>query len=438
MTRTAFYRLVTATLCLGCLIYGAEAAAQMVEDNPTGGPLDTFRVQMLAAQGAISGTLTVTFWLLATIEFTFAMIMVALHEGGMEGFARELVIRVLFIGFFYTLLLNGADWVNSIVSTFSTLGSQAGGIGVQQLSPDGILDVAVTMMNSATDNFTVFDLQDSFALLFASGITFLALLLIAGNLALVLVEFYIVGYGGVLLLALGGSRWTSNYAIAYLKYAFSIGMKLFIFYVIAGVGVSVITDRIVNDLDVDMLSQWWSLAAFAVVLCIVASKAPDAVTGLLNGVSTQAAISMAAAARTAGTVAAGAAAGAAAGGAAAGAVARGAASAGTSAAGGAKAAGQAYALGAQQPGNTARNAAANLAKAGYAEAKAGLKAAGAAGSSAFPVGNSVGGRMAASMASQMTSATSAAAPAASGSPSSGGTGGAGGGSGSGSSGGGRG
>ena len=396
--RRAFYRLVAATFCLGCLVYGAEAVAQMVEDNPTRGPLDTFRVQMLAAQGAISGTLTATFWLLATIEFTYAMVMVALHEGGMEGFARELVIRVLFIGFFYTLLLNGADWINAIVSTFSTLGSQAGGIGVQQLSPDGILDVAVQMMKSATFNFTVFELNDSLALLFAAGITFLALLLIAGNLALVLVEFYIVGYGGIVLLALGGSRWTSNYAVAYLKYAVSIGMKLFIFYVIAGVGVSVITERIVNDLDVDVLSQWWSLAGFAVVLCIVASKAPDAVTGLLNGVSTQAAVSMAAAAQVAGATAAAAASG------------------GASAVGGSAAVGQAFRLGNQQSGSTALNAAANLAKAGYAEAKAGITGTRpSSAGSAFPGRGTVGGRMAATMASQMTPATtSASAPAPSG------------------------
>ena len=388
MTRPAFYRLVAATLCLGCLIYGAEAAAQMVEDNPMRGPLDTFRVQMLAAQGAISGVLTTTFWLLAMIEFTFAMIMVALHEGGMEGFARELVIRVLFIGFFYTLLLNGADWMNAIVSTFRTLGSQAGGIGVQDLSPDGILDVAVQMIKAATDNFSVFSPMDSAALLVAAGITFLALLLIAGNLALALVEFYIVGYGGIVLLALGGSRWTSNYAIVYLKYAFSIGMKLFIFFVIAGIGVEVITDRIVNDLDVDVLSQWWSLAGFAVVMCIVASKAPDAATGLLNGVSTQAAISMAAAARTAGSTAAAASSG------------------GASAIGGSAAVGQAFRLGSQQSGNTALNAAANLAKAGYAEAKAGITGVGTSGS-AFPGRGTVGGRMAANMASQATPTTHA-------------------------------
>lgn len=392
MTRPAFHRLVAATLCLGALLYGSEAAAQMIEDNATSGPLDTFRLQMLAAQGAIAGTLTATFWLLATIELTFAMIMVALHEGGMEGFAREIVIRVLFIGFFYTMLLNGADWINSIVSTFSTLGSEAGGIGVQQLSPDGILDVAVQMMKSATFNFTVFDLNDSLALLFAAGLTFVALLLIAGNLALVLVEFYIVGYGGVVLLALGGSRWTSNYAVAYLKYAFSIGMRLFIFYVIAGVGVRVITDRIVNDLDVDVISQWWSLAGFAVVLCIVASKAPDAVTGLLNGVTTQAAISMAAAARTTGSVAAAASSG------------------GASAIGGSAAVGQAFRLGSQQSGNTALNAAGNLAKAGYAEAKAGVTGVRTSGAgSAFPGRGTVGGRMAANMASQTSSATTSAA-----------------------------
>ncbi len=394
ISRHVAYGWIILAVAAGCLLDVGDASAQMLEDNTTAGPIDAFRQAMLNAQATISGLLAGTFWALATIEFAFAMFMVVLHDQGLEGFGRELVIRILFIGFFWTLLQNGADWINSIVATFADLGSAAGGIGTNALSPDGIVDTAVTMIKDVSSNLSVLDLGTSIAFLVAGLITFMALLLIAANLALVLVEFYIVGYGGIVLLALGGSRWTSNYAVAYIKYAFSIGMRLFILYVLAGIGVSEIQDRIVNDLDVDNINQFWTLAGFAVILCIVASRAPDAVTGLLNGVSTQASMSMGSAARIVGSTA------------------QAAVSGGASALGGASAVGQAVRLGSQQQGSTSLNAAANLMKAGMAEGKAAITGKPTSGS-AFPGRGTVGGRMAANMANVAKSSASSAAPSSS-------------------------
>ena len=365
---------------LATLLPVTEALAQIAEDNLPSGPIDAFRQAALAAQGRIAGALTTTFWSLALIELTFTLVVLALHEASMEAFAKELVLRVLFIGFFWTLVLNGAGWVNAIVATFADLGSQAGGIAQGGLSPDDIVDTAVEMMKLATFEFSVTEFGTSLALLFASGICFIAMLIMAGNLALVLVEFYIVGYGGIVLLGLGGSRWTSNYAVAYLKYAVSIGMRIFIFYLLTGIGYAIIRTQVESQLEIN-LGQFWSLAGFAVVLCIVSSRAPDAVTGLLNGVSTSASISAIQAARVAGTVASGGTAAAA------------------SAAGGAMAAAQAARLGSLQPGNTAVNAAANLARAGGAEVRAKLTGR-PTGGSVFPGGGTAGGRMASSLSSQ--------------------------------------
>ena len=365
---------------LAMLLPVTEALAQMAEDNLASGPIDAFRQAALAAQGRIAGALTTTFWSLALIELAFTLVVLALHEASMEAFAKELVLRVLFIGFFWTLVLNGAGWVNAIVATFADLGAQAGGIAQGGLSPDDIVDTAVDMMKLATFEFSVTDFGTSLALLFASGISFIAMLIMAGNLALVLVEFYIVGYGGIVLLGLGGSRWTSNYAVAYLKYAVAIGMRIFIFYLLTGIGYSIIRAQVESQLEIN-LGQFWSLAGFAVVLCIVSTRAPDAVTGLLNGVSTSASIGAIQAARAAGTVASGGSAGLA------------------SAAGGAMAAAQAARLGSVQSGSTSLNAAANLARAGAAEIKASLTGRPTSGS-VFPGQGTVGGRMASSLESQ--------------------------------------
>ncbi|MDE2253020.1 MAG: type IV secretion system protein, partial [Betaproteobacteria bacterium] len=52
------------------------------------------------------------------------------------------------------------------------------------------------------------------------------------------VESYIIIGGGALLLGFNGSKWTQPFAEKYFGYAFSIGIKLFVLYLITGLGQS--------------------------------------------------------------------------------------------------------------------------------------------------------------------------------------------------------
>ena len=64
--------------------------------------------------------------------------------------------------------------------------------------------------------------------------------MIAAAIILSLVESYIVLSAGVLLMGFGGSRWTKDFALKTVIYAVSVGAKLFVLQLIAGLGAQII------------------------------------------------------------------------------------------------------------------------------------------------------------------------------------------------------
>ncbi len=359
-----------------------EAFAQVAENNLSAGPLQAIGTSMRAFQASVTALLTNTFWLLATIEFAISLILVSLNDEGINGFFRELVIRCLFVGFFYTMLVYGIPWTTDIIDTMIFLGDRASSANFVDLKPDIFLDLGIDLMKRATDSIGFGTFISGMFNLAAACIAFLALVWIAGNFALALAEFYIIGYGGIWLLALGGSRWTSGYAVAYLKYTLSVGAKLFVFIVIAGIGYDVLADYFATA-TIDSSTQLWSLAGFTLLLALIAARAPDRAGDVISGVSTSATISPSQA-YNAGKVTVG-----------------GLASAGMGSLGAGAAVAAATSLGSAQRGNTALNAMGNLAKAAGGEAKSSVTG-GRSPGGVFPGGKqgTVGGRMAAGMEAQ--------------------------------------
>ncbi|MGJ8530071.1 P-type conjugative transfer protein TrbL [Maritalea sp.] len=374
------------------LLLATDASAQMAEDNILGGVVGQFGTQMRAFQTSIGNLLKGTFWGLVFIEFAWTLVLSALNDEGLNGIVREIIVRIAFVGFFFWLLGYGPTLVKQIFDTMVQLGSSAGGTNFNAMSPDKVIDLGIDLMKRSATNWSVWEMGTGLGIFTATVITFVALVVVAANMALILAEFYIVGYGGIFLLALGGSRWTSGYAVAYIKYVLATCTKIFIMLVLVGVGYTVMVDYTVNSADT--MTQAWALCAFGIILAILASRAPDAVTGLLSGVNTQAAIT-ASRAMSAATSAA-----------------QGAATGGASAAGMGAAVGAAASLGsaqstksgmgglAQAAGNTLGNLASS-AKADMAGSLMGTKKPGGV----FPGGNSgtMGGRMAANMNAQKAS-----------------------------------
>src|SRR5690606_38598783 len=84
------------------------------------------------------------------------------------------------------------------------------------------------------------------AAVFSMIVVVIAFSLVAAIFVSVMVEMYVGLLAGMIMLGLGGSSFTKDFAVRYLVYAFSVGMKLMALVMIARIGSEVLIN-LAND-----------------------------------------------------------------------------------------------------------------------------------------------------------------------------------------------
>jgi type IV secretion system protein TrbL len=89
------------------------------------------------------------FGILALIELAWSLIVLALEKSDFQSWASAFIKKVMWIGVFYTLLINGRQWIPAIIDSFSQIGSKAaqlkGPIQPSDIFAQG-LNIASTLM----------------------------------------------------------------------------------------------------------------------------------------------------------------------------------------------------------------------------------------------------------------------------------------------------
>jgi type IV secretion system protein TrbL len=181
------------------------------------------------------------FWILVAIQLTWSAVWWVIDREDGLAVVSSLLRQIVAIGFFYALLLNGGTWVPAVIQGFSQAGATAAGL--TDLSPTGVFDQGLALANKILNATSDLGLLDGFFASLIAGITaivvVIAFAVIAAQLLVALVESFIVIGAGVLFLGFAGSRWTKFFTERYLSYVASIGVKLFVLYLIMGVGISI-------------------------------------------------------------------------------------------------------------------------------------------------------------------------------------------------------
>ena len=178
------------------------------------------------------------FLLLATIELIWSGIWWAMATRQDEIILVRLLRKVVTIMFLYTVVLFAPSWIPMIVSSFIQAGQAASGF--DSLNPSTVLqqgiDISVGLFDQALD-ITGFWKMPLWVLV-VPIVVVVSFAVIAGILLVTLIESFVVIGGGVLLLGFAGSRWTIGFAEGYLVYAVRVGVKLFVIYLLIGIGMS--------------------------------------------------------------------------------------------------------------------------------------------------------------------------------------------------------
>lgn len=224
------------------------------------------------------------FWILAAIEIGLAAIWLAIRAEAIDSWFAELVRRIMFVGFFAFVLDQGPAFARAVVDSLFQIGSGGGSASPATIFDAGI-EVAGKMAHHA--QFGVFeDNASAIAAVFAMVVVVICFSLVAAIFVAVMVEMYVGLLAGMIMLGLGGSSFTKDFAVRYLVYAFSVGMKLMALVMIAKIGSEILIG--LAEAPVAGEQQFiagLSIAGLSVVVFIIALYVPSIMQGVVQGAS---------------------------------------------------------------------------------------------------------------------------------------------------------
>ena len=223
------------------------------------------------------------FWILAGIEIGIAAVWLAINAASLDAWFAELVRRIMFIGLFVFILDQGPTFAKAVVDSLYQLGAGSG-----SASPANVFNAGLTVASKMSEKIS-FGLFEDNALALSAAlamiVSVIAFSLVAAIFISVLVEMYVGLLAGMIMLGLGGSSFTKDFAVRYLVYAFSVGMKLMALVMIAKIGSDVLIGLASSSTVGDDYQAALAIAGIAVVVFVIAMYVPNIMQGVVQGVS---------------------------------------------------------------------------------------------------------------------------------------------------------
>ncbi|WP_243545440.1 P-type conjugative transfer protein TrbL [Pseudodesulfovibrio tunisiensis] len=240
------------------------------------------------------------FRILLILDVAWMGIRLALKKAELSEVLVEFVRLLIFAGFMYALVIYYKVWANSIIGG---LGNIAVGLGAPLSEPSAIFAAGLELVSRVWGKITIMAPANSTGLIFCALIICITFALIAAQVLLVKCEAYIVLNAGAILLGFGGSQFTKDYAINFIRYSLGVAVKLFVMQLLVSLGMEFISEFRTAQITFDELMV---VIGGSIVLLALTMSIPDIVSGIINGshVSTGQAITSATTAVATGSMAA--------------------------------------------------------------------------------------------------------------------------------------
>lgn len=234
------------------------------------------------------------FGMLAVLEFVWTGMTLLLRKNDLGDVITGVTMKILSLSFFYMLIIEGATWIPDIVQSFWAIGGQIATVPVE--SPSSIINVGVELaanyIVAAEKTASLTNVAGSLGTIIISGLVgiliVIGMLLLALQLAVAMIEAFIVLGGAFFMLGFLGSRWTSQWGEKYFGMAVSIGIKLLAIELIAGVAYSLVHSWEITaaGAPAGTLPSFETLLATgagALILGAIAIMVPSIASSMMNG-----------------------------------------------------------------------------------------------------------------------------------------------------------
>jgi type IV secretion system protein TrbL len=202
-----------------------------------------FQAAIAGIYGAVLPIAQNLFILLSAIMITWSLIWWILEKDDPVPIFVGLLKNLMRISFFWFVLLNASSLSQSVITSFRMAGqaaASAAGSPTASLDPAAMVATGASLANQLLSNVNISGVLGTIGGALIGGLLallmFVAFLVVAAQMAIALVEVFLVMAGGVLLLGFLGSPWTARFGLSYFTALVGSGVKLFMIYIIAGIG----------------------------------------------------------------------------------------------------------------------------------------------------------------------------------------------------------
>ena len=273
------------------------------------GALDTiqtnFKTAILPMLGTVKGFAERIFFAIVLIDIFWTGFKLAFEGSTLNQFSAEFMRRIIVIGIFLWLIRSGdfSAWIIDSVQQMANESLSAGASpssssSLKAITPSNLVSYGLELAGRIGFTVKLFSPGASLIVAAAAVLVCICFALIAAQMLQVLIEAYIGILVGTLMLGFGGMRATSDFAMKFLFYLISVGLKLFSIMLLAGIGYLAIknfTDA--PGYKFDNFNGAFTVLAMCIVLFALVRSVPEIVQGVVNGVAAGNSMGIAAAAQ---------------------------------------------------------------------------------------------------------------------------------------------
>lgn len=225
-------------------------------------------------------------YITAAISIALQMIYLMLRGADLQEIAQVLVRFCFVIGFFSWIILDAGRVSAYVLEGFASAASLAHGAEELNHTPGAIIQNGFILASKLYADISGISPRGVGTLFVIICLTIIYGL-IAATILVTMIEAYVVTAAGTLFLGFAGFEETRHLATNYLRYLISIGAKLYVMLLVAGIGQAIINDW------TDKLQQGETLGFLALLMVLIiqlitVQQVPASVQAMVNGHSSSA------------------------------------------------------------------------------------------------------------------------------------------------------
>ena len=225
---------------------------------------------------------------LATLSLAIGLIrMLLTGESNVGAVIAHLAKWILYVGIFTWMMssLNSASFIPKIIiNSFIKIAGNMG--GSVEIAPDDILASGIRIYGIIVERGWNAGWGDFIGITFIGIIILVVIAMIAGFIAVAIVEMHLVICGGAVLLGFGGFEYTRDIALSYIRYAISVGMKLLMITIVYSLAATLIKNwetsfKNAGDMSA-LITQAGEILGGTICILIIVRVIPNIAQSIVN------------------------------------------------------------------------------------------------------------------------------------------------------------